>query len=151
MMCRIYVFLVIFVVTMLQGCAGTLGAYRAAEGLYETSFVIGEHYFATVREINALAAAGTLTQHETAQLAEIALQTRPAVLSMLSIARDYQATRSAETEAELSEAIASAAISVSGLYDAFQAFQGTSSNPLPWHQCLDFPVPALQRCVITVT
>ncbi len=110
----------------ISGCSGTAAAYRAADGLAETAYVVGEHYFALVRGVNALDEEGRLSPSELRRLQEVALKTRPIVVSMLNAADAYNNVRSYENEAELSNALAAAAIAISDLIDAIKAVGGSA-------------------------
>jgi len=108
-------------VLVMSGCAGTQNAYKAADGLSETAYVVGEHYYANVRAINIAAQEGGVTADELQNLQGIALQTRPAVMAMVDAAAAYEGVRSAENERELSDALALASISITRLVAAVQA------------------------------
>jgi len=113
-------------VLTISGCAGTRAAYKAAEGLSETAYVVGEHYYAEVREVNDLADAGRLSAAELQNLQNIAQATRPTVVAMLNAASAYKLVQSTANEAELSAALAEAAVSISKLVDAIKAVGGST-------------------------
>lgn len=110
---------------MLSGCAGTRAAYQAAEGLEETAKVVGEHYYALVREANDLDDKGMLSASALAHTQDIVRKTSPAVLALAQAAVKYKAVKSATNELELERALSDAAIAVSRLIDAIRR-RGTS-------------------------
>ena len=110
----------ILAVLMLSGCAGTRAAYKAADGLSETAYVVGEHYYALVRETNDLDDKGQLSSRELRNIQNIARETRPTIVSMLNAASAYDGVKSAQNETELSAALATAALAVSRLVDAIK-------------------------------
>ena len=111
---------------MLSSCAGTRSAYKAADGLSETAYVVGEHYYALVREANDLDAQGQLSSYQLRNIQDVARDTRTPIVAMLNAASAYELARSAETEEELSAALTSAAIAVSRLVNAIKAAGGTA-------------------------
>ncbi len=133
---------------MVSGCSGTRAAYSAADGLSETAYVLGEHYYVLVREANALADSRQLSYEGLIKIQELALETRPTIVTMLNTARAYELVESAETELELSAAITSAALAVSQLIDAIKEARGTSqlsrppgTAPLAAHSILERSSP----------
>lgn len=110
----------------MSGCAGTTAAYKAADGLSETAYVVGEHYYAMVAEANYLDDQGLLTDRQLGSLQDMAAQTRPSVIALLDAASVYDSIRSAETEAALSAALADAALAIKRMVDAIKAVGGTS-------------------------
>ena len=113
----------------MSGCAGTTAAYKAADGLSETAFVVGEHYYAMVQEANYLDDQGYLTDRQLSNLQDMAEQTRPAVIALLDAANAYDSVRSAETEDALSAALADAAVAISRMVNALKAIGGSSNLP----------------------
>ena len=110
----------------LSGCAGTRAAYKAADGVSETAYVVGEHYYALVREANDLDDQGQVSNQDLRNIQNIARETRPTIVSMLNAASAYGAVKSAQNELELSNALADAAIAVSRLVDAIKAVGGST-------------------------
>ncbi len=104
----------------LSSCAGTRAAYQAAEGLEETAKVVGEHYYALVREANDLADRGMLSDSALVHAQDIVRKTSPVVISLAAAALKYKAVKSATTELELERALTDAAIAVSRLMDAIR-------------------------------
>ena len=105
----------------MSGCAGTRAAYKQAEGLVETSKVVGEHYYVLVREANALAEEGTLVGRPLQQAQAIVRSTRPLIVDVLAPASDnYERVKSAANQAELERALSEAAIAVSRMIDVIR-------------------------------
>lgn len=117
----------------MQGCAGTKQAYSEARGnLYDTAYVVAEHYAALVKE-----AADLREQPGTPQSAIAAMQAtdrivKPIILGdpardlpgLQSLADTYQAVRDAKTEADLQEAINRAVRELSNFSKAVKAARG---------------------------
>ena len=61
----------------LSGCASTMSAYKAAEGLDQTAYVMNQHYLGLVREANRLAEAGELTGSSLATAQDLVRSSRP--------------------------------------------------------------------------
>jgi len=124
------VFLTVITVTLVvaSGCAGTRAAYKAADGLSETAYVVGEHYFAEIRAVNDLDEAGRLSPSELRNLQSIATKTRPLIVNLLDSANAYDNVKSAANEAALSDALAEAAISLSNLINAVKAVGDSSTG-----------------------
>lgn len=118
------IFMALFVANFIAACAGTKAAYKEADGLFETAFVVGEHYYALIREVNDLDDQGQLSSRDLRTLQEIALQTRPSVLALLDAAEAYQSFESAETEDDLTLALADAAEAIARLINAIDNFGG---------------------------
>ncbi len=110
----------------MSGCAGTAAAYRAAEGLPETVYVVGEHYFAEVQAINDLAESGKITPDEVISLDRVSQDTRPSIVAMVSAGEAYDNVKSAENEAELSATLAVAAVALAKMVDAIKAIGGST-------------------------
>lgn len=115
------------VVGLAAGCAGTTAAYKAADGLEQTAFVFSNHFRLLVAEGNDLADQGVLSGYALSSMQDIVRTARPLLAETSRTARAYTAVRSAETEQELTEAIAAAAVQVSNLYNAIQAAGGSTS------------------------
>jgi len=114
--------------SMLGSCTGTRAAYKAADGLDETAKVVGEHYYALVREANVLKDSGQLSGQELDTAQALVATTAPVILEMASAAQTFEALQTAETEAELQKAINDAAIAVSKLLDIIKAVTATVST-----------------------
>lgn len=113
--------------SMLSSCAGTRAAYKAAEGIEETAMVVGEHYYALVREGNRLKREGLLAGTYLANTQDLVRTTRPVVLELANMAQAYALVKSADNEAALERALANAAIAVSKLVDLIE---GADSSQL---------------------
>jgi hypothetical protein len=105
---------------LLAGCAGTFSAYRAAEDLEDSSYVLSEHYAALVAEGIRLRDNGTLTGPTlvSAQRAEAAA--RPVILKMGEAARAWESARSADNQKALEIAITDATRALHELIDAMK-------------------------------
>ena len=112
----------------LSGCAGTRAAYKAAEGIEETAFVISEHYFALVRELNDLDDKGALSDSMRSHAQDIVRTTRGPILELGNVAQAYKAVRSADNEEALSRALNTAAIALSRLVNVVKSARGGSAG-----------------------
>ncbi len=123
----------ILAVLTLSGCAGTRSAYKAADGLTETAYVVGEHYYAEVRAMNALRDQGQLSESQLVGLRNIVEDTRPTVVTMLNASAAFDDVASADTEDALTIALTDAAIALSGLIDAIKEIVASGfSGFLEW-------------------
>lgn len=123
--------------TLMSACGGTRAAYKAAEGLEETAYVMNNHYLALVREANDLAEAGDLAGSNLVTAQDLVRKSRPLMQSLSNAAQVYTSIRTAETEAELTAAIAAAAVELSNLVNMLQNAGGTTyfwecMKPDPW-------------------
>lgn len=107
-------------VLALSACQGTKLAYEAAEGVGENAKVVAEHYYALVKEANAMKQAGTLAGGDLVEAQNLVRTTKPAVDQLAAAAQAYESVQSAETEKELNQAISDAAIAISQLIDIIQ-------------------------------
>ncbi len=122
---------------MLNACAGTRTAYERVDGLVDTSKLIGEHYFATVREANSLAQQGVLTGENLIKAQRVVTRTRPVVVQLAEATSAYEQVSNATTEAELEAAMYAAAKAVSDLLDALNtADSGALEDVRGWHESL---------------
>ena len=112
---------------MLSGCAGTRAAYKAADGLEETAFVMNQHYLALVSEANDLTDTGALSGLALVDTQDIVRKSHPLLRSLSKSARAYESVRNAETEQELTQAIAAAAVELSNLLNAIRRVSGSTS------------------------
>jgi hypothetical protein len=108
------------VLLCLTACAGTRMAYHAADTPLETATVVGEHYYALVREAADLKEAGTLTGTALAEVQSADQTAKPIVLDLTRAIEAYQETRNAQTEAELQAALNKAVIAVNRLITAMR-------------------------------
>lgn len=112
---------------VLAGCAGTSNAYKAAaeregiERLAAVAYVIGEHYTATLTEINELRNAGQLSTRQVATFQRLAQDTAPSIRAMLDTAESAQAVGSADSAEALNAAISAAAVDLAELIEAVKA------------------------------
>ena len=130
---------------LLGACAGTQQAYKAAEGLEETAFVMNQHYLALVREANRLADQGVITGSSLRALQDLIRTSRPLLGELAGAAQAYENVRSAATEAELTAAISAAAVALSDLVNAIRAAGGTAKVPIELEPRpgILFPLPYL--------
>ncbi len=105
---------------MLSGCSGTRAAYKAADGLTEQAYVMGEHYYASVRLVNSLNEQGQLSESQLVKLQNAVWDSRPKVVAMLNAAAAFDAVESADTEDALAIALTDAALALSALIDAIK-------------------------------
>lgn len=121
--------LIILAMTALVGaCAGTKAAYKAADGLEEKAYVVGEHYFALVREGNDLKNRGILSGSQLDRAQDLVRSTAPLITELRNAAEAYALVQSAETQAELERALNNAAIAVSRLVDTIKAVRPSTSE-----------------------
>jgi len=110
--------IILCLLSVFAACSGTREAYRAAEGVEEIAKVVGEHYYALIKEANRLSSDGVLYGNSLAKAQDVVRATQPVISELAEAAKAYKALRSAETEAELKTAITNAAIAVSRLINA---------------------------------
>ena len=113
-------FIAIAAALAVSGCAGTKAAYKAADGLEETAKVVASHYYAVVREANAMKREGTLTGERLARAQDMARKTRPVIIRLANAARIYQSVKSAENEQALEAALTEAAVAISDMIDIIE-------------------------------
>lgn len=99
----------------LSACTGTREAYKAAETPDQMAYIVTEHYAALVKEAADRKDAGTLTGTALARVQAADNAARPVVLQLGPIAQAYAATKSAENEAALQQALNRAVIAVNNL------------------------------------
>lgn len=115
----------------MSGCASTAQAYKAADGLDETAYVMNQHFLALVREANTLAQSGQLAGTDLAKAQDIVKAARPVLAELSALAQAYTAAQNAETEEALTQAIAAAATQLSSLVNAIRAAGGSAHNGIP--------------------
>ena len=108
--------LLLYLMFVLVGCVGTRAAYKEAEGLYETAYVITEHYSVVLEQAAQLAP--SLSEARRTQLREVRDRATPIVLRLQPLAESWQTARSAENAAALEAAITDAAAQVAALAKA---------------------------------
>lgn len=118
--------IVVLMLSLMCACAGTKHAYQAADGIEETAKVMSEHFFALVREANALAESGELAGSDLARAQNGVSRTRPVVRSLAEASQAYEAVQNSDTEAELNRAINDAAIAISRLINTLKQARATS-------------------------
>lgn len=118
----------------MAGCSGTRAAYKAADGLTDTAYVIAEQYAASVTELNDLADQGILRGEALRDAQDVVRRTRVVMASLTGAVLAYDQTQSAETEEALAAAINQAAIAIADLINAVKAATDRSAaviEPLP--------------------
>lgn len=103
-------------VLLLQACPGTTSAYRAADTLEETAFVVTEHYYSVLREANRLADEGA-PQEWIEEVAAKERELTPRIIQLRDYVQAYEDVRSAENEQQLSEALSESVVLVSEFID----------------------------------
>ena len=106
--------------TLIVACAGTRSAYQAAETLEEQAYVVGEHYYALVREANELRRSGALSGSTLTRAQDLVQGSRSIIAELEDAARAYTNVRNAETQADLERALNEAAVAVSRLVDVIK-------------------------------
>ena len=96
-------------------CTGVRSAYKAAETPDQMAYIVTEHYAALVKEAADLKEAGTLTGPALAKVQAADNAARPVVLQLGPIAQAYKASKSAENEQALQQALDKAVLAVSNL------------------------------------
>lgn len=153
------------VAVFLSACAGTKAAYRAADNLPDRAFVIAEHYAVLVREAADIAQNPATPQSVREALKVADQHAKPFIVgdsarglpSLKELADAYQATRTAQTEAELQAALNNAVVAVAGFIRAVKAARGehvrsTHTGPRWSSQCgasarTEWPAEDLGRAV----
>lgn len=120
--------LVALVAMGLISCSGTKQAYEAANGLEETAYVMSEHYNALVQEAARLNSVGVLVGEDLVRAQDLVRRAEPLRIELSSVAQVYADFQSAETEAELTAAIASMAVVLSDLVTLIDSFRSESSR-----------------------
>jgi hypothetical protein len=110
------------------GCQGTLNAYRAAEDLEDTAYVLSEQWDALVVEGTRLRDSGTLNGSELANAQRVELRVRPVVLKLGEAARAWESVKSADNEKALELAIADAIPALRELIDALKVGRDPSAD-----------------------
>jgi hypothetical protein len=118
--------LIISMIIVVAACQGTGSAYKAAVGLDQNAKVVAEHYYSLVREANDLKTRLILTGGELVKAQDLVRSSRPAIDRLIEASQAYEGLQDATTEAELSQAIADAAIAISSLIDIILAARDSS-------------------------
>lgn len=107
-------------------CIGTQEAYKAADGLDETAYVVGEHYSALLEQVLAQNAAGRVTGEDWETVQAAIAKTTPAVLALVDAGEAYRDYQSADTEAALQFALSKAAKAITDLINVFREAGGVA-------------------------
>lgn len=113
-------------VATLPGCAGTSAAYKSAQSLPDTAYVVTEHYAAVVHEAADLAALPGTPDAVKAEMKRLDAIAKPLVLGnpatgapgLGDLAQRYADVKNAQTEAELQSAINRAVEALAQLVNA---------------------------------
>lgn len=116
----------VLAVLMLSGCAGTTAAYRAADGLEETAYVMNQHFLGLVREGNELRRTGALAGSALTTAQNLVETGRPILRTLSEAAQAYKAVKSAANQDELTVAIANAAVQLSALLNYIREAGGSA-------------------------
>lgn len=95
---------------LVAGCAGTKAAYKEADSVYETAYVVTEHYSYVLEQANALQT--QLSDEQRAKLREVRDRVNPLVLRLPDLAAAWQAARTAENQEALEAALAQATVAL---------------------------------------
>ncbi|MGI9251030.1 MAG: hypothetical protein ACR2PR_07505 [Pseudohongiellaceae bacterium] len=103
----------------IAGCAGTQSAYSAAnaQGTEATAKVVAEHYYALVKEARLMKDAGTLAGSDLLKAQDIVRSTSGTIDTLAAAAKAFEGTATAQTQAELDQAILDASQAISDLID----------------------------------
>lgn len=112
------------VLAAIAGCAGTKAAYKAADTIGDQAYVVAEHYAALVKEAADLAQNPGTPDQVKEQLRAADRLAKPLVLELKPLADAYNATRTAQTEADLQAALNQAVVAVAGFIRAVKAARG---------------------------
>ncbi len=113
----------------LPGCAGTQSAYRAAQSLEDTAYVVTEHYAIVLSEATAIASQPETPPEVKEALKKAAAAVQPIVRgdpangqpSLQELAQRYQSVRDAKTEADLQLAVNRALATLASFINAVKA------------------------------
>lgn len=116
------------------GCAGTTAAYKSAQSLPDTAYVVTEHYAAVLKEAADLAALPGTPANVKDALKKADNAVRPFVIGdtatgqpgLRALADRYQAVKDAQTEADLQRAIDAAVRELSNFIKAVKAARGNA-------------------------
>ncbi len=122
---------VLFVAAMTTGCQGTIGAYKAADGLGETAYVMREHFDQVQVQIIEANRRGEVTPAEARTLQRLITEAQEPMRDLASVARAWQGVKDAETEEQLTAALAAAAIVVADLTAYWDSVSDRPTSSLP--------------------
>lgn len=121
-------FILIAMLGLLAGCVGTRDAYRSADSLADTAYVVAEHYAAVLHEAANLKEAGRLPAEVVTALQTADNVARPLVIGdptanpptpgLKELSDAYTDIRSAETESALQNAVSNAVRAVASFINA---------------------------------
>ncbi len=122
---RAYIACWLVMAVLLTACAGTRSAYQEASTLDETAAVVGEHYYALVKEAADLKESGALTGAALARVQAADAAAKPLVIQLTQTAEAYRAVKTADNEAVLQEALNQAVLAVNGFINALRSARGS--------------------------
>lgn len=122
MKARLYVLPLLLI---LSACVGTRSAYHEAKTLDATAAVVGEHYYALVKEAANLKESGALSGTALAKVQAVDSQAKPLVIQLTEVAGTYRAVRTAENEAALQAALNEAVLALNAMIEALRSARGT--------------------------
>jgi hypothetical protein len=137
---------------MLGGCTSTAIAYRTAQTLPDTAFVVAEHYAALVKQAADLAENPATPESVKAALQAADRAVKPIVLGddetnrpgLRDLADRYRQARDAQTEAELQNAINSAVRELANFINAVKAARSQTHATITRDPRIDRPA---RRCL----
>ena len=106
------------------GCASTREAYSVADTLDERAYVATEHFAAVVKQAADLRERGVLSGSALADVRALEQKAKPAVLRLGSLAKNWQAAQTAESEVALQRALDDVVIAIADLVRAVKAAVG---------------------------
>lgn len=113
----------------MSGCVGTKAAYKAADSLPDTAYVVAEHYAAVLKEAADLAQSPTTSPEVKAALKEADLRLKPLILGdpstglpgLQQLAQHYRAVKDAQSQADLQRALDAAVLELAKLINAVKS------------------------------
>lgn len=120
---------VALVCSSVSGCVGTQAAYKSAQSLPDTAYVVAEHYAAVVHEAADLAGLPTTPPEVKDALKAADARVKPLILGdparglpgLRQLSERYQAVKDAKTQADLQRAVDAAVLELARLITAVKA------------------------------
>ncbi len=122
---------IILSLMVVSGCAGTRSAYKAAEGIDETAYVMTKHWEFMLVQADRLAADGILTGSAKTTAQAIAREGTPFILSMKEARDAYVNVKSASNEADLQIALNRAVIYIGRMTRILQRGGNRNISSIP--------------------
>lgn len=124
---RAHVVIWLVIAGLLTACMGTRSAYHEARAIDEakkslnaTASVVGEHYYALVREAADAKDSGALTGSKLAAVQAADVEAKPLVIQLTNVAEKCKATPTAECDLEIQEALNQASLAVNDFINALR-------------------------------